>query len=94
VLRGKFASANQKHYPAPDSDTSSAWSPLARPSTSLREETSVGLFSQAVKNTENPEFISTSSDPFTLLSGIWFFFVAASLMNNPKRINISDFRGC
>ena len=54
----------------------------------------MGLFSQAVKNTENPELISPSSDPFTLLSGICFFFVAASLMNDPKRINISDFRGC
>ena len=56
----------------------------------------MGLFSQAVKNTKNPEFISTSSDPFTLLSGVclFFFFVAASLMKDPKRINISDIRGC
>ena len=48
---GKFASANQKHYPDLESDTSSVWNHRARFSSDISRETSGGvakgrLFSQ------------------------------------------------
>ena len=52
----------------------------------------MGLFSQAIKNTEKPEL---RRPIYTIKWNLFSFVViVASSMKDPKGINISDIRGC